>query len=170
MIEWPVREMIAGGTRWFNQCIKAIYMLTRFAFSIFSDDVRHEVGNKSSIMGIYGPNIIFSKFPAILDKLCITTTVHCDVGSPVLSLKIEVGFQYSTLQEFVAPRDFLDRTHNLFAISRAQTGKGTQCYYNIQSFIAPFNIVGPGQLTVKAVLDDLEYEAGQINILLETKG
>jgi hypothetical protein len=40
-------------------------------YSIVCDDIREEKGNKLSLMGVYGPDIYFGKFPALLPKLCI---------------------------------------------------------------------------------------------------
>jgi hypothetical protein len=37
---------------------------------ILCDDVRNEVGNKLSFMGVYGPELWVGKLPAIMPKLC----------------------------------------------------------------------------------------------------
>jgi hypothetical protein len=44
---------------------------TRIVVSQFCDDVRHEFGNKISLMGCYGDEMLFDKLPALLPKLCI---------------------------------------------------------------------------------------------------
>jgi hypothetical protein len=41
-------------------------------FTILSDDVRHEIGNKNSIMGIYLDRLVFQELPALLPKLTLT--------------------------------------------------------------------------------------------------
>jgi len=41
-------------------------------FTILSDDVRQEVGNKNSIMGIYSDRMVFQELPALLPKLILT--------------------------------------------------------------------------------------------------
>lgn len=37
---------------------------------LLCDDVRNEVGNKLSVMGIYGPELWLGKVPAVMPKLC----------------------------------------------------------------------------------------------------
>jgi hypothetical protein len=37
---------------------------------ILCDDVRNEVGNKLSFMGVYGPELWVGKLPAMMPKLC----------------------------------------------------------------------------------------------------
>lgn len=44
--------------------------------SIICDDVREEVKNKYSFMGVYGKDIIFNKIPAILPKLVIIIMIE----------------------------------------------------------------------------------------------
>ncbi|MDY6954284.1 MAG: hypothetical protein SWE60_22490 [Thermodesulfobacteriota bacterium] len=38
---------------------------------ILCDDVREETGNKYSLMGVYGADLVFANFPALLPKLCL---------------------------------------------------------------------------------------------------
>jgi len=38
-------------------------------FSIMCDDIREEALNKVSLLGIYGPDIVFKKLPAVIPKL-----------------------------------------------------------------------------------------------------
>ncbi len=47
-----------------------------FMMAIFCDDVRQEVGNKLSYLGVYGPNLIVPAFPTTLIKLCCVLTVR----------------------------------------------------------------------------------------------
>jgi len=44
--------------------------------TILCDDVRTETGNKFSLMGIYGKNIIFKKIPAGLPQLCLCIMIE----------------------------------------------------------------------------------------------
>ena len=39
--------------------------------SVLCDDIRSELGNKYSLMGIYPKNIVIQNFPAILPKICL---------------------------------------------------------------------------------------------------
>ena len=38
---------------------------------ILCDDVRQETGNKYSLMGVYGADLVFAQLPALLPKLCV---------------------------------------------------------------------------------------------------
>lgn len=40
-------------------------------FVVLCDDIREEVGNKRSLMGVYSDNLILKSFPATLPKICL---------------------------------------------------------------------------------------------------
>lgn len=44
--------------------------------TIFSDDVRFEVGNKQSIVGIYSGSMFLPEFPAVIPKLCVSFWIY----------------------------------------------------------------------------------------------
>lgn len=56
----------------------------------FCDDVRVEVGNKLSLMGVYGPTMIVKSVPAILSKLCINVRVYSPATQPLGKLDVKV--------------------------------------------------------------------------------
>jgi hypothetical protein len=53
-----------------------------FMWSTFCDDVRQEVGNKLSYLGIYGPNLIVPVFPTTLVKLCCVFNLRVPAERP----------------------------------------------------------------------------------------
>ena len=50
--------------------------------AVFCDDVRQEVGNKLSYLGVYGPNLVVPAFPTTLIKLCCVLTVRLPASAP----------------------------------------------------------------------------------------
>jgi hypothetical protein len=49
--------------------------------ALFCDDVRNEVGNKLSLMGVYGQDLLLREFPATLPKLCAVMLLDLPAGS-----------------------------------------------------------------------------------------
>lgn len=58
--------------------------------AIFCDDIRHEIGGKISLIGIYGPKLFVREFPAVLPKLCVMTKSSTLYTEPFKQLKIRV--------------------------------------------------------------------------------
>jgi hypothetical protein len=50
-------------------------------WATFCDDVRQEVGNKLSYLGVYGPNLVVQSFPTTLVKLCCVFSVRVPLSS-----------------------------------------------------------------------------------------
>ena len=44
--------------------------------TILCDDMRTETGNKFSLMGIFGPSIVFKKIPGALPQLCLCIMIE----------------------------------------------------------------------------------------------
>ena len=49
--------------------------------ALFCDDVRNEVGNKLSLMGVYGQDLLLPELPAMLPKLCAVMLLDLPVGT-----------------------------------------------------------------------------------------
>lgn len=64
--------------------------MERLVETIFCDDIRHEVGNKRSLIGVYSGQLLVSTMPAILPKLCVSVTVTTPIEKPFRKLVIRL--------------------------------------------------------------------------------
>jgi len=62
----------------------------RFMWTIFCDDVRREVGNKHSFIGVYERKLIVPTMPVMLPKLCFVMSVRTPVSQPFRQLKFSL--------------------------------------------------------------------------------
>lgn len=65
-------------------------MITRYMWTIVCDDIRQEVGNKVSYVGVYAGELIVPTFPFTLPKLCALVNVTTDVEDPFKQLELLV--------------------------------------------------------------------------------
>lgn len=56
---------------------------------IYCDDIREEVGNKSSYMGVYSSELTVPT-PILLQKLCISVKAVTDIADPFEALEIRI--------------------------------------------------------------------------------
>jgi hypothetical protein len=59
--------------------------IARTAFCIFCDDIRHEIGNKLSYMGVYSTDMVFppgalSDAPIVVSRFAISAWLICDIN------------------------------------------------------------------------------------------
>lgn len=57
---------------------------------VYCDDIRTEVGNKNSLMGVYQGNLFIDAMPVILPKLCAWVNVVTPRATPFQCLRIRV--------------------------------------------------------------------------------
>ena len=81
----------------------------RHAWAIYCDDVRQEVGNKLSFMGIYNGEMYFNEFPSTLPKLSIVAYCQTNIDNLIKDLKCEIyvddslAFSYDVMNNMTPP-------------------------------------------------------------------
>lgn len=82
--------------------------MNRHAYAIFCDDVRHEIGNKTSYMGVYSEQLLVPQFPFLLPKLCVVTSVVTDLQEPFEELVVRLLKDDEVLAEVIVPNEKLE--------------------------------------------------------------
>lgn len=77
----------------------------RIVFTIFCDDIRFEMGNKHSFMGVYQTHLFVQSFPATLPKLCAFSTIVTPHGQPLQKLSFRLIQDEQVIQEETFPAD-----------------------------------------------------------------
>jgi hypothetical protein len=140
-----------------------------FGYSIFCDDIRHEVGNKITCVGIY-PNVMYvhSDFPFTLPKFAISVTyterlaletkgsvpVHVFLPGqeePFLTGEIPVEEMRGAV-----PTQELDLPN----MPKPQFG-----HFRIQVVFAPLVLNEPGYIKVQAVREGDEIKLGVLKVI-----
>lgn len=86
--------------------------VARFVHTTFCDDIRHEQGNKVSLMGIYqGSIIVPNGNPAILPRLHALVEAQTPIDRPFEKLSVELQLNGKTIEEMVFPKTLLANPH-----------------------------------------------------------
>ena len=64
-------------------------------FTILCDDIRQEIGNKISLMGVYGKDIVVPFFPFTFPKLCLWMVAK-EVQNELDGMRIQVTINAGT--------------------------------------------------------------------------
>lgn len=75
----------------------------RLVTAQFCDDIRHEVGNKYSLMGCYGNEMIVDKIPSVLPKLCAHVRIFTPASRPFEHLVIRAYMNDDLIAEIEMP-------------------------------------------------------------------
>jgi len=76
---------------------------SRYLNAAYCDDVRAEVGNKYSLMGVYQADLLVPAFPALLPRLCIVLTAHTPIEQPFRELTFQVTKDEIVMLEHAVP-------------------------------------------------------------------
>jgi hypothetical protein len=135
--------------------------VSRFAYCQFADDVRIEVGNKTTIVGVYGTDMYVSNVPAFLPKLCILAYFNSPIEEQVESLTVTITFDDEVLQRIEVPSESLKR---LESAARKGDSTLTRQFYGSRATISPFVIPKEGTLSVNVLADGQDFLAGRLRI------
>lgn len=136
-----------------------------FMMAIFCDDVRQEVGNKLSYLGVYGPSLIVPAFPTTLIKLCCVLTVRLPANAPPPK---SVVFRLLRDDEVVFEANLspADGGTDADALARASDDMAASRYLNIAAIaqLVSFQIPQQATLKARAMVDGKELRGGALEL------
>ena len=80
--------------------------------TIYCDDVRHEIGNKLSFMGVYSGELFVRKLPLILPTFCIVIKVVSFTHEKLLPITVKIIIDDEVVREETIYSDDKDETDN----------------------------------------------------------
>ncbi|MDO3524525.1 hypothetical protein [Ralstonia pseudosolanacearum] len=138
--------------------------MTRHAYCHFCDDIRYEVGNKVSAMGMYSGELLVQDIPATLPKFCVLAFCSTAREKPFKSLGIRLEMGGVVIQELELPSEALV-SFVKDADSRDDPSDPFKKYsLGSHIMVAPFHIASEGTLTVTVIADKDEMVAGKLRI------
>jgi hypothetical protein len=132
-----------------------------FMFATFCDDVRQEVGNKLSYMGIYGTNLVVPSFPTTLVKLCCVFTVRIPASTPPRT----VLFRLLRDDEVIFEADLSAATagNPALEVPPAVMDARALTISTVAQFVS-FSVTQPSTLRARAIVDGKELRGGGLEL------
>jgi hypothetical protein len=128
--------------------------------AIFCDDIRLELGGKTSYMGIYAQDMVIAgPKPAILPKFSIAA--HINIPSDVENAHLKVAVyrdQGDETEELISMEGDIERPDNMIA----DDNTFIQAIVHLNA--VPFQITGDCNVKVRAYIDDVECKLGTLPI------
>jgi len=133
-------------------------MTSAFMETIYCDDVRSEIGNKLSFMGIYGPNILLNEFPAILSKLCAVMSLHL----PADTQAENVTFSLYKDDEEIGRSTALIADVRKAATQPRESDEERRLTIRFIAQMVPLQLQGPCRLKARAEVDGEMIKGGSL--------
>lgn len=132
--------------------------------SLFSDDIRHEIGGKVSYIGVYNSALMMPSFPANLSKLCVTVKLLNPPSEPFKEAIFRVLKDEEILAEGVITGE---ETHKFSQAAGTDDGIDPENrLMAIQSIFvfSPLVVEGPCILRVRVIVDGAELKGSGLRI------
>lgn len=141
-------------------------MKGRHVEAIYCDDIRNEIGNKLSLIGVYGSDMYVRAFPITLARLCIVVKVVTPVELPFESLGLRVLKDDEILQEVTVGDE--DLASAAASASASNNTESDNSFIIIQFNIAysPLAVEGQCKLSLLAVTESEELKGPALRIQL----
>lgn len=135
--------------------------------ALYCDDVRQELGGKTSFMGVYNADILLPAFPATLPKFCVYSTIRLPFESPPKSIIVKVLSGDAVLGELNLPEEILSSAALPPAPDDAATAD-TSLQMSFLIAFAPLHIQEPTRLRLRTIIDGVEIKGNSLKIRLPT--
>ena len=133
----------------------------RYVFCQYADDIRQEMGNKISMMGIYqGGMHVTGPVPQQLPKLVISSIFNTPVEQRVENISVDVILNEEVLQNVTPPQESLREMQDAAHKSSDAKMLSMQMVFVMQ----PFPINGSGKLRVRIVADGEIFDSNALQI------
>ena len=132
---------------------------------IYCDDIRQEVGNKFSYMGVYSSELIVPSTPVLLPKLCIAVKVSTDIGDPFEALEARVVKVKGDDETELLSTGALQLPTELYGLD---DGVNRRFAVQLTFMLAPFQIDEETNLRVKAITEREELRGMGLRIRIVT--
>jgi hypothetical protein len=134
----------------------------RYAHAVYCDDIRQEVGNKTSLIGLYSGQLSTSEFPCALPKLCIVISVSTPKDEMFGSLSL--AGTYCDVEIFKMEMDkeqiqaVIDQTPKLQEV-------GKFFMVQVMAILSPFHLEKPGMLRLNLMVDGEKLHCAGLEVI-----
>ncbi|AMG45540.1 hypothetical protein AL520_14620 [Achromobacter xylosoxidans] len=148
----------------------------RYAHCLFCDDVRSEAGDKLSLMGVYGGELVATlppigsgsqSFPgALLPKLCIVGYVFTPIDRPFENLTFTISRDSTVVQQQTLDPTELRKMAEAVSKMGSESDPITVMNVVINVALSPYVISEPHILSLRFQTEAEELIAGKLRIRL----
>ncbi len=121
--------------------------------SVFCDDIRHEVGEKISLIGVYAADLVVPRMPITLPKLCVWSVIGTDIERPFSRLVVKL-VQEGKPTPLIESLDLAPEAREWYEKSRQDFDDSVEhLHYGLEFAVVPFQIDATTSLRVIAETD-----------------
>jgi hypothetical protein len=129
--------------------------------TIFCDDIRNEMGNKHSLMGCYGADLIVPVIPTLLPKLCAQISILVSPKDPPESLVARARLGEEVIGEISMPDGEAARVVQHIS---ADYDDVEVIFLRVVMIFSPLSITEPSEIRIEIEADGVTSRGGRLKI------
>lgn len=122
----------------------------RYAHAVYCDDIRHEVGNKTSLIGLYNGQLGASEFPCALPKLCIVISMSTPKDEMFSSLSITGSYEGIEMFKMELGKE---QIQGIIDQAPKLQEEGKHYMVQVMAILSPLQLEKPGKLKLHLLAD-----------------
>jgi len=138
--------------------------MNRFAHAVYCDDIRFEVGNKQSLVGVYHGKMFVPTFPVTMPKLCVALWVVTPAENPFQALTLKLLFGNKVVVEAPLPAELFQAQETIVEPPDPLNTRIFTAYTTLQ--LSPLKVDAPVTLKLRIQTEKEELKAGGLEIEL----
>jgi hypothetical protein len=133
---------------------------------IYCDDIRHEIGNKLSFIGIYAGELLVQSFPITLPKLCLFVSISTPSERPFQQLRLRILKDEEVLLESEIPQQQV-----LAAVAAAKMqalqsgGDDPTLTAHLELVATPLSFTAPARIRVRVNTESEELKGRALRVM-----
>lgn len=134
----------------------------RYVHVRYCDDIRHEIGGKTTLVGLYNSSMVLPSVPATVSKLCVVVTITTPIKRPFTRLHVTLQLDDVELTSAEAPVAVLDP-------GGRSAGDSVLMAHNFVIVLSPFQVDVPGKLRVVVDTENGRLRGNGLRIMTQEK-
>ena len=141
-----------------------------YAYSLFCDDIRYELRNKVSLIGIYTGELIVPSFPFFLLRLCVAVTAVFPYGAIPEQVIVRILKDDEVMSEAQTSPPNAEGVDKVLETDLAASNGDVQKVVTLKQYFEfpMISMQSPGLIRVRVVAGDVELKAGALRIRAAT--
>ena len=140
----------------------------RFATAIFCDDIRFELGNKVSLIGVYGTDLYTNELPCFIPRIGVFFRVTCPNDDPVQKQRFQVLKGSEVLLDLEIPSEQIASETNMSVVPASRRPAGhdapTRRQTQFNAVLPPLTVLEACTLKAYVYVGDVEFLAAKLRI------
>ncbi|KTB97813.1 DUF6941 family protein [Pseudomonas sp. ICMP 10191] len=135
--------------------------MNRYAHAIFCDDIRQEVGGKTTMVGIYTGQLVASEIPCVLPKICLALSLVTPQKRKFEEICVTGSFNDVEIFKMELSKKQIESI-----VTQAPERTEPVSFYTVQlmAILTPFQIEKAGKLKLSVLADGKKLECGGLEI------